>query len=140
MKLIEAMEKLKNSIIIAEAVKSREVHLSLEAAKTICNILDILYDNRPQEKEKPAIQDKILEWYRNAQESEEDEYIYAYMYLCGKRRRGDKIIKIHKSELSLTANKDAFIYVWGYPGPDYNVYKFSKYGIDWTFTREELKK
>lgn len=138
MKLIDAMEKLKNGITIAEAVKSKEVHLSLEAAKTICKILDILYDNRPQEKEKEEYKLSILDWYRNAQESEEDEYIYGYMY--GKSDPEDKIIKIHKSKLSLTINKDAFIYVWGYPGPDYNEYKFSRYGIDWAFTKEGLER
>lgn len=139
MRLIEAMEKLKNSITIAEAVKSEEVHLSLEAAKAICKILDILYDKFPQEEYKIPIQDKILEWYKNTQESEEDEYIYGYMYLEGIRRPGDKIIKIHKSKLLLTVNKDAFIYVWGYPGPGYNEYRFFRYGIDWAFTREELE-
>jgi hypothetical protein len=30
------------------------------------------------------------------------------------------------------------IYIWGWPGPDYNFYKFSDYGETWAFTKEEL--
>lgn len=48
------------------------------------------------------------------------------------------ITKISKTSLELTRDADAFIYMWGFPGPDYNLYKFSDYGKTWAFTREEL--
>lgn len=29
-------------------------------------------------------------------------------------------------------------YIWGWPGPDYNVYRWEDYGKSWAFTKEEL--
>ena len=28
--------------------------------------------------------------------------------------------------------------MWGWPGPDYNIYYFKDYGYTWAFDREEL--
>jgi len=48
------------------------------------------------------------------------------------------IIDIKKESLNRTINDDSVIYIWGWPGPDGNIYKYSDYGITWAFTPEEL--
>ena len=74
--------------------------------------------------------------------------IYGYMYgqpyinvvSAGKtEKRPDEIIRIEKSALKLSKNNDCFIYVWGWPGPDYNTYWFSDYGKTWAFSEEEIE-
>ena len=82
---------------------------------------------------------EILEWYY----SDDCSPIYAYMYgkpwinVCNRLER-DRVIDIEKKELKLGADKNCFIFVWGYPGPDYNVYNFEDYGITWAFKEEEI--
>lgn len=51
----------------------------------------------------------------------------------------DEIIEINKNNLILGKNGDCFIYIWGFPGPDGNIYKFEDYGRTWAFTKEEIK-
>jgi len=63
-------------------------------------------------------------------------HIWGTMY--GSSSPTECITKISKQSLELTRNADAFIYIWGYPGPDYNLYKFTDYGVTWAFTRQEL--
>ena len=53
-------------------------------------------------------------------------------------REKDRVIEIRKEALDLSRKRDGFFYVWGMPGPDYNFYRFSDYGITWAFTAEEL--
>lgn len=71
--------------------------------------------------------------------------IYAYMY--GKPtinvvRNGktteeqDKVIFIEREKLEVDFT--GLTYVWGWPGPDFNFYKYSDYGITWALTEEEL--
>lgn len=80
-------------------------------------------------------------------ESEETKSIFGYMF--GKPfknviRNGqflhekDRIIEIPKVHLDVGKSGTSFIYIWGMPGPDYNIYKFSDYGITWAFTAEEI--
>lgn len=69
--------------------------------------------------------------------------IYGYMYghpfiSTSDGMVKDKIIKIKKSDLIISSKRQTLFYVWGYPGPDYNAYKFSDYGKTWAFTREEI--
>lgn len=33
-----------------------------------------------------------------------------------------------------------YYFIWGYPGPDYNVYLFSDYGRTWSFDENDLIK
>lgn len=63
-------------------------------------------------------------------------YIWGTMY--GTSNPTECITEISKQSLELTRDADAFIYIWGYPGPDYNLYKFTDYGVTWAFTRQEL--
>ena len=37
-------------------------------------------------------------------------------------------------------NADAFYYIWGWPGPDANIYYFKDYGITWAFNKEDFRK
>lgn len=65
-----------------------------------------------------------------------------YLTMYGLNKRKDTIMNIHTSEISnFVLNWDgepAFIYIWGWPGPDFNVYKMSDYGETWAFTEKEL--
>lgn len=84
--------------------------------------------------------EKILEMYNNPSV----EAIYGFMYgqpfieYADGSQKPDKVIQILKSELRLSKDKDSFFYVWGWPGPDYNQYKFKDYGKTWVFTDKEL--
>lgn len=66
--------------------------------------------------------------------------IYGYMY--GKRIPStpiDKdIIFIEQKQLIIGKNADCFGYIWGYPGPDCNIYKFEDYGKTWSFDKNDL--
>lgn len=48
------------------------------------------------------------------------------------------ILEIKKHELQRTKKDDSVIYIWGWPGPDGNIYNYSDYGETWAFTPEEL--
>lgn len=48
------------------------------------------------------------------------------------------ILNIKKTALHRTKADDSIIYIWGWPGPDGNIYKYSDYGVTWAFTPEEL--
>jgi hypothetical protein len=63
-------------------------------------------------------------------------YIYGYMY--GKKEIDNRIIKIDKRKLEATKDETGFLYVWGWPGPDYNFYSFKDYGKTWSFNLEDL--
>lgn len=67
---------------------------------------------------------------------EDIDHIWGTMY--GSTNPTECITKISKQSLELTRDADAFIFIWGYPGPDCNFYEFSDYGKTWAFTREEL--
>jgi len=49
----------------------------------------------------------------------------------------DEIVFIDKRSLKIW--DDGFCYIWGAPGPDYNVYCWDDYGITWGFTPHEIK-
>lgn len=70
--------------------------------------------------------------------------IYGYMYgtpyiYCGcDEYRPDKIVAISKSAVRLGINNNCLIYIWGWPGPDANIYKFADYGVTWAFSKREI--
>ena len=76
------------------------------------------------------------------------EYIYGYMYgrpiynLKNYRTPEDQIIEIKTKEIEWPANpkvaSEEFLFVWGWPGPDYNTYLRKDYGQTWAYTKEEL--
>ena len=51
----------------------------------------------------------------------------------------DEIIRIDKKELKIGINGDCFIYRWGWPGPDINLYYFKDYGKTWAFNMKDFK-
>ncbi len=66
--------------------------------------------------------------------------IYGYMY--GERQISipieEDIIFINTKNLTISKNADCFVYIWGYPGPDGNIYKFNDYGKTWSFNKNDL--
>ena len=41
--------------------------------------------------------------------------------------------------MMLGKDNDCLIFVWGWPGPDANIYRFEDYGVTWAFTKKELR-
>jgi len=66
------------------------------------------------------------------------DIIWGTMYGEKCTDNGAIILEIEKSALSRTKKDDSVYYIWGWPGPDANCYKYSDYGITWAFTPEEL--
>ena len=66
------------------------------------------------------------------------DVIWGEMY--GQKRTDPNaiILEIKKHELHKTKKDDSVIYIWGWPGPDCNIYNYSDYGETWAFTPEEL--
>ena len=75
-------------------------------------------------------------------------YIYGRMYgnkyLLTNDKNGkivkilDRILKLDKKDIKIGADRESLIYIWGFPGPDYNIYKFSDYGETWAFEKEDF--
>lgn len=69
------------------------------------------------------------------------EVIYSLMYgetYIDGRATEDQIITIKTEELKWSESKNQFIYIWGWPGPDFNLYTLENYGKAWAFSKEEL--
>lgn len=77
--------------------------------------------------------DEIIEWFN----SNEDGSITGGMY--GGMLSNDTPIKINKSDLIMSRDKDAFYYLWGYQGPDYTEFRFEDYGITWRINGGVMK-
>ena len=45
----------------------------------------------------------------------------------------------NKKDIKFCTNADAFYYIWGWPGPDANLYYFKDYGITWAFNEEDFR-
>ena len=61
------------------------------------------------------------------------KYICLTMY----GKPGDKTIKV--SPKTLTLGSDKFIFQWGFPGPDFNVYYYDDYGRTRAFKENEFE-
>lgn len=51
-----------------------------------------------------------------------------------------QLVEIEVSKLEWARHHNTFFYVWGWPGPDYNMYTWDTYGKGWAFTKEEIIK
>ena len=51
----------------------------------------------------------------------------------------DRILEINKKDIKFCKNADAFYYIWGWPGPDANIYYIKDYGITWAFNEEDFR-
>lgn len=89
---------------------------------------------REQEKEQPITNKEI---YSNLYHL---GGIYGYMY--GKRIQSrpieEDIIFIEKKYLKIGKYADCFIFTWGWPGPDANIYEFKDYSKTWSFYKKDL--
>lgn len=76
------------------------------------------------------------------QRMQENSGIYGYMYVDPRpnvpisEKVSGKIIFIKQDELKIQSG--GFLYRWGWPGPDFNFYRFYDYGKTWAFSRNEL--
>ena len=50
----------------------------------------------------------------------------------------EQIVPIKTSFVRWNPTKTLFYYIWGWPGPDCNMYDANNYGETWTFIKEEL--
>lgn len=50
----------------------------------------------------------------------------------------EQIVEIETSKLEWYLNNEGFIYIWGWPGPDFNSYTRDTYGKGWAYTKEEI--
>lgn len=87
--------------------------------------------------------EEILKWFNSDSSNPIYGYMYGapYVYSGGIEKsewRRDKLIEIKKSEIRLGENKDCFVFIWGWPGPDFNIYRFSDYGVTWAFSESEV--
>lgn len=69
------------------------------------------------------------------------DHIYITMY--GMHKSKDKVIEIKTKQIDdfvfdWDGKGPAFIYLWGWPGPDGNIYLIDEYGETWAFTEAEL--
>ena len=69
--------------------------------------------------------------------------IYGYMY--GEQYRHpydpDEIIYIEKESLrpwTEDGHQIGWCFIWGWPGPDYNIYLFRDYRKTWAFAKEDV--
>ena len=70
------------------------------------------------------------------------DHFFGTMY--GMPKEEDRVIKIetreiHKFVFEWSDKGPGIIYLWGWPGPDGNVYLLSDYGKTWAFTEGELE-
>lgn len=71
------------------------------------------------------------------------KYIFSLMYSPNRfydTPLKKQIVKIEVSDLKWSEDQKTFIYIWGWPGPDCNVYTRSTYGKGWAYTEQEILK
>lgn len=67
----------------------------------------------------------------------EDIKLKKHIHITMYGNPGDDTIKVSPDELDF--GKDGFTYTWGWPGPDFNRYKFDDYGKTWAFKWNEFE-
>lgn len=67
------------------------------------------------------------------------DIIWGTMYGESRTDPNAIILPIKKDELHRTIKDDSVVYIWGWPGPDGNTYKYSDYGETWAYTPIELQ-
>lgn len=67
---------------------------------------------------------------------------YRTIYDHGKVRREKELVlklDIKTDGIELHEEKEMLLFTWGWPGPDYNIYRFADYGKTWSFDEGELE-
>lgn len=84
---------------------------------------------------------KSAPWYEAFSKLKDDDEIYVTMYGENLEKTDNKvdICSLYKSKLRVWDDTGMY-YIWGWPGPDFNVYYFEDYGKSWALTKEELLK
>lgn len=88
---------------------------------------------------------EILKWWDSNKQSPIFGYMYGEPYIHTSMMNGEdmyvrgEIVCIQKHMLKISDRRDCFMFVWGFPGPDFNIYKFEDYGRTWAFRREDIK-
>ena len=78
-------------------------------------------------------------------------YDYLYVFMHGrmfenvgldansnKEIRPAKIIKLEEKIVKRDRDGLGFFYIYGWPGPDYDYYRYSDFGYSWAFSKDEL--
>lgn len=82
---------------------------------------------------------QILERLSSGSEQSIFGFMYGKPYVNTNRGvERDRVIEISVDSLDIIEEESCLFYVWGFPGPDYNVYYFSDYGKTWAFSKDEL--
>lgn len=58
----------------------------------------------------------------------------------GTPAENNTIIEVKTKKFSWAEGGELAYYVWGWPGPDYNIYSRENYGKDWAFTKQEMER
>ena len=68
--------------------------------------------------------------------------IYSRLYTNadGTSVENNTIIEIETDNLSWSKDGETAYYIWGWPGPDYNIYSRGNYGKDWAFAKREMER
>ena len=65
-------------------------------------------------------------------------YYTVIHYLHGNVRELSELMEIEISSLQIW--EEGLCHVWGFPGPDYTVYRYEDYGKTWAFSKDEIEK
>lgn len=68
--------------------------------------------------------------------------IYSRLYTNadGTPTENNTIIEIETGNLSWSKDGETAYYVWGWPGPDYNIYSRRNYKTDWASAKREMER
>ena len=69
------------------------------------------------------------------------EKVYSLLYSPTKidnKSVREQLFEVKTKDLDWSLDHNSFVYVWGWPGPDYNLYTIKTYGKGWAFSEEEI--
>lgn len=58
----------------------------------------------------------------------------------GAPAENNTIIEIKTEKFRYSKDGEEAYYIWGWPGPDYNIYSRENYRKDWAFTKREMER
>ena len=69
------------------------------------------------------------------------EKIYSLLYSPSRIDNtpiSEQLFEVKTKDLDWNLDHNSFVYVWGYPGPDYNLYTIETYGKGWAFLKKRF--
>lgn len=69
------------------------------------------------------------------------EKVYSLLYSPSRIHNtpiSKQLFEMKTKDLNWSLDHDSFTYVWGWPGPDINLYTIKTYGKGWAFSEEEI--